>query len=91
MDTLKIDRSFISGSSGSSGSQGRDERAEIVSTIVTLARTLGMSVAAEGLETADQVSRLRGLSCQYGQGFFFSGPLESGAAGDLIAGPPLSF
>jgi diguanylate cyclase (GGDEF)-like protein len=81
MDTLKIDRSFIS------GMQGRDERAEIVSTIVTLARTLGMSVAAEGLETADQVSRLRGLSCQYGQGYFFAGPLESVAAGNLIAGP----
>jgi diguanylate cyclase (GGDEF)-like protein/PAS domain S-box-containing protein len=81
MDTLKIDRSFIS------GMHGRDERAEIVSTIVTLARTLGMSVAAEGLETADQVSRLRGLSCQYGQGYFFAGPLESVAAGNLIAGP----
>jgi diguanylate cyclase (GGDEF)-like protein/PAS domain S-box-containing protein len=81
MDTLKIDRSFIS------GMQGRDERAEIVSTIVTLARTLGMSVAAEGLETADQVSRVRGLSCQYGQGYFFAGPLESVAAGNLIAGP----
>ncbi|HEX5714667.1 MAG TPA: EAL domain-containing protein [Thermoanaerobaculia bacterium] len=81
MDTLKIDRSFIS------GMQGRDERAEIVSTIVTLARTLGMSVAAEGLETADQVSRVRGLSCQYGQGYYFAGPLESVAAGNLIAGP----
>ncbi len=82
MDTLKIDRSFISGMEG-----GRDERAEIVSTIVTLARTLGMSVAAEGLETADQVSRLRGLSCQYGQGYYFSGPLEHIAAGNLIAAP----
>ncbi|MEA2560313.1 MAG: hypothetical protein QOH06_1817, partial [Acidobacteriota bacterium] len=81
MDTLKIDRSFIS------GMQGRDERAEIVSTIVTLARTLGMSVAAEGLETADQVSRMRGLACQYGQGYYFAGPLESVAAGNLIAGP----
>ena len=81
MDTLKIDRSFIS------GMNGRDERAEIVSTIVTLARTLGMSVAAEGLETADQVSRVRGLACQYGQGYYFAGPLESAAAGNLIAGP----
>jgi diguanylate cyclase (GGDEF)-like protein/PAS domain S-box-containing protein len=80
MDALKIDRSFISYTGDSGG------RSEIVHTIVTLARTLGMGVAAEGLETAEQVSRLRGLSCQYGQGYFFSRPIDSSAASGLIAG-----
>jgi EAL domain-containing protein (putative c-di-GMP-specific phosphodiesterase class I) len=78
VDALKIDRSFIS--EMDSGS----ERAEIVGTIVTLARTLRMDVAAEGIETAEQVSRLRALACHYGQGFFFSKPLGSTAAGGLI-------
>ena len=78
VDALKIDRSFIS--EMDSGS----ERAEIVGTIVTLARTLRMDVAAEGIETAEQVSRLRALACHYGQGFFFSEPLGSTAAGGLI-------
>jgi EAL domain-containing protein (putative c-di-GMP-specific phosphodiesterase class I) len=80
MDALKIDRSFVSYTGDSGG------RSEIVHTIVTLARTLGMGVAAEGLETAEQVSRLRGLSCQYGQGYFFSRPIDSSAASGLIAG-----
>ncbi len=80
VDALKIDRSFISEMGGGG------ERSEIVRTIVTLARTLRMDVAAEGIETAEQVTRLRALSCHYGQGFFFSEPLASPAAGGLIQG-----
>jgi len=78
VDALKIDRSFISEMNGG------DDRSEIVGTIVTLARILRMDVAAEGIETAEQVSRLRALSCHYGQGYFFSEPLAGGAAGGLI-------
>jgi len=78
VDALKIDRSFIS------EMDSEAERAEIVGTIVTLARTLRMDVAAEGIETAEQVTRLRALACHYGQGFFFSEPLGSSAAGGLI-------
>jgi diguanylate cyclase (GGDEF)-like protein/PAS domain S-box-containing protein len=78
VDALKIDRSFIS------EMDSGDERAEIVGTIVTLARTLRMDVAAEGIETAEQVTRLRALACHYGQGYFFSEPLGSTAAGGLI-------
>jgi len=78
VDALKIDRSFIS------EMDSEAERAEIVGTIVTLARNLRMDVAAEGIETAEQVTRLRALACHYGQGFFFSEPLGSSAAGGLI-------
>ncbi len=80
VDALKIDRSFIS----EMDSGGGDERSEIVGTIVTLARTLRMDVAAEGIETAEQVTRLRALACHYGQGYFFSKPLGRTAAGGLI-------
>ncbi|HKI05447.1 MAG TPA: EAL domain-containing protein [Thermoanaerobaculia bacterium] len=78
VDALKIDRSFISEMSTG------DDRAEIVGTIVTLARTLRMDVAAEGIETAEQFTRLRALACQFGQGFFFSRPLGRKAASGLI-------
>jgi diguanylate cyclase (GGDEF)-like protein/PAS domain S-box-containing protein len=79
VDALKIDRSFISYAGDGNG------RSEIVHTIVTLARTLGMGVAAEGLETAEQVSLLRELACEHGQGYFFSRPVDRAEAGGLIA------
>ncbi|HKV11256.1 MAG TPA: EAL domain-containing protein [Thermoanaerobaculia bacterium] len=78
VDALKIDRSFIS------EMDLGDERSEIVGTIVTLARTLRMDVAAEGIETAEQVDRLRALACHYGQGFFFSEPVSRLAAAGLL-------
>jgi Amt family ammonium transporter len=49
--------------------------AEIIRAIVSLATGLAMDVTAEGVETADQVSRLRDLSCEFGQGFYFHRPL----------------
>ena len=48
---------------------------EIVRTIVTLARNLGMGVIAEGVETEAQVRYLRDLGCGWGQGYYFSPPL----------------
>ena len=59
---IKIDRSFVRRMSERNG------KSQIVGTIVTLARNLGMRVSAEGLETADQLARLRQLECEYGQG-----------------------
>ena len=74
VDTLKVDRSFV-------GRMGEgDEDGEIVRTIITLARNLGMQVVAEGVETARQGELLRGLGCEYAQGYFFSRPLDPEAA-----------
>ncbi len=83
--TIKIDRSFVRRMSERNG------KSQIVGTIVTLARNLGMRVAAEGLETADQLAKLRQLQCEYGQGFFFSKPLDHGDAGRLIASTAISW
>ncbi|HXG95051.1 MAG TPA: EAL domain-containing protein [Blastocatellia bacterium] len=79
IDTLKIDRSFISHLSGN------NENREIVRTIITLAKTLGMGVVAEGIETQDQLDLLKNLKCDYGQGYLYSKPLEANAAEQLIA------
>lgn len=81
MDMLKIDRSFVM-RIGPSG-----ENSEIVELILTIARTMGVDVIAEGVETRDQWARLRSFGCRYGQGYLFSPPVsEEEAEGLLIAG-----
>ncbi|MEP6924265.1 MAG: EAL domain-containing protein [Pyrinomonadaceae bacterium] len=69
IDTLKIDRSFIS-RMGVGG-----ENTEIVRTILTLAENLGLDVIAEGVETVDQLEKLRQFGCPYAQGFLFAKPM----------------
>ena len=76
VDILKIDQAFMG--------LGK-ESVEIVRTIVTLAHNLGKHVIAEGVETAEQVALLRSLHCEYGQGYFFSEPIDGTAAGLLLA------
>jgi diguanylate cyclase (GGDEF)-like protein/PAS domain S-box-containing protein len=82
LNTLKIDRSFVS------RMDAEGENSEIVQTIITLAHNLGLDVIAEGVETADQMKQLRSLGCEAGQGFFFSKPLDSDSARALIAVTP---
>ncbi len=70
VDTLKIDRSFVSRLGNENNSQ------PIVQTIITLAQSLGMSVVAEGIESTEQRDILRKLGCELGQGFLFAKPLD---------------
>lgn len=79
VDALKIDRSFIS------RLDVMGEKSEIVRTILTLARNLGIEAIAEGVETAKQMAQLKGLQCKYGQGYFFSKPVDSQTAEAMIA------
>jgi EAL domain-containing protein (putative c-di-GMP-specific phosphodiesterase class I) len=75
LDTLKIDRSFVSGI-------GTDEdKGEIIELIVGLALTLDLEIVAEGTETAAQVDYLRALCCQFGQGYFFAKPAAAAECG----------
>ena len=67
-DTLKIDRSFVY-SVGESG-----ENSEILQTIISLAKSLKKKVIAEGIETEAQLSLLRNLGCDYGQGYLLARP-----------------
>ncbi|MCU0541842.1 MAG: EAL domain-containing protein [Oscillatoriaceae cyanobacterium Prado104] len=79
IDTLKVDRSFVSRISETG------ENSEIVRAIVMLARSLRMEVVAEGVETASQLAQLRAIGCEYGQGYYFSKPLDSEAATALLS------
>lgn len=60
----------------------------IVQTILILACHLGMNVIAEGIETIEQLNLLRSLQCEYGQGYFFSKPIDSLSATMLVATKP---
>jgi diguanylate cyclase (GGDEF)-like protein/PAS domain S-box-containing protein len=80
IDEIKIDRSFVAGlaSHGARGgkSDGGEEMA-VVRSIVELAETLHLEIVAEGIETDDQWSALRGLDAEKGQGFLFAPPLNA--------------
>jgi diguanylate cyclase (GGDEF)-like protein/PAS domain S-box-containing protein len=80
---LKIDRSFIDGLGRS-----REDTA-IVTATLAFASALGLSVTAEGVETADQFERLRALGCPLGQGFLFSRPVAASELPTLLAATSL--
>jgi len=89
VDILKIDKSFVDRiadqnpglpASGDNGGQ----RSVMVSAISQLAHALSLQMVAEGIEAPEQVTTLRGLSCQYGQGYYFARPLTAGALGELL-------
>jgi diguanylate cyclase (GGDEF)-like protein/PAS domain S-box-containing protein len=81
LDTLKIDRSFIS-------SIGNGQDTEIARTILPMALNLHLDVVAEGVETIEQLVLLKKLQCKYGQGYYFSKPLSAEEAGSLLAKQP---
>ena len=82
VNTLKIDRSFV----GRIGEAA--ENIEIVRTVVSLAENMGMDVVAEGVETLSQLSQLRKLKCQYGQGYLFSRPVDAASVTSWISRKP---
>jgi diguanylate cyclase (GGDEF)-like protein/PAS domain S-box-containing protein len=73
VDALKIDRSLVLEMLADHGA------ASIVDLIMTMARKKNLKVIAEGVETTRQVERLAELGCEFGQGFYFSPPLEAKA------------
>jgi len=78
IDHLKIDRSFIS------GTEDHQQNDQIVKSIISLARSLGLSVIAEGVENQDQLDRLRSLNCDKAQGYMFSRPVDEPNALNFI-------
>ncbi len=79
IDTLKVDMSFVS------RIDTDEESWEIIRTIVTLGNNLGKDVVAEGIERGKQRELLLALRCKYGQGYFFSRPVDPEAATALLA------
>jgi diguanylate cyclase (GGDEF)-like protein/PAS domain S-box-containing protein len=79
IDCLKIDRAFVRDMITSVNGDA------IVTAIIRMASSLGLKTIAEGVETLDQLKRLRELGSGMGQGFYFSPPLSAEAAGRLLS------
>jgi EAL domain-containing protein (putative c-di-GMP-specific phosphodiesterase class I) len=80
LDTIKIDRSFVT------DLDVADPNVGIVRAVVSLAHGLGVSVVAEGIETAEQARRLRELGCDMGQGYNWAHPADAARTAALMAG-----
>jgi diguanylate cyclase (GGDEF)-like protein len=84
VDELKVDRAFVA------GLLSDQEDSAIVAAVINLAHTLGLQSVAEGVETAEQLAKLRELGCDIGQGYYFGRPLPAETMAsrlDLAAGP----
>ena len=78
VDVLKIDKYFVH-----KLDRGPEESA-LISAVLHVARALGLSVVAEGVETADQLDELRSLGCTQAQGFYLGRPASADAVGDML-------
>jgi diguanylate cyclase (GGDEF)-like protein len=84
VDTVKIDRSFVNDLASESTSR------HIVESVITLAHRLGITVVAEGVETASQYQTILGLGCDSYQGYHFSPPIPTEEFTQLATRPSLS-
>ena len=84
IDSLKIDRSFVRGL----GHEADDD--SIVTSVIDLARSMGVSVVAEGVETEAQLAGLRARGCDTMQGFLFARPGPASAVAALMAQPAVA-
>ncbi len=78
LDTLKIDRSFVSRMCRA------PEAFRLVRSIIELGHDLGLDVVAEGVEAADEAERLRELGCDFAQGYYYSRPVSADAAEAIL-------
>jgi diguanylate cyclase (GGDEF)-like protein len=79
VDCLKIDRSLVKGV----GYETEDTA--IIRAVSSLAHSLGITVTAEGIETQDQLTQLRAVGCDQGQGYFFARPVSADRVPELLA------
>jgi len=79
LDVLKVDQSFVRNITTDPGD------AAITSAVVSLAKSFGLSVIAEGVETQDHLEFIRGLGCDDYQGYYFSKPLPASEIEALLA------
>jgi diguanylate cyclase (GGDEF)-like protein/PAS domain S-box-containing protein len=84
IDTLKVDQSFVQEIKPDTDS------AVIVSAVISMGKSLGQCVIAEGVETAEQLAFLRAQGCDEGQGYYFSRPIAATELAKLLEGGGLS-
>nr|WP_069812018.1 EAL domain-containing protein [Streptomyces sp. TP-A0874] len=86
VSTLKLDGSFVRGFRDEKHPSPADQT--IVEALVNLAHRLGLTVTAEGVESAEQAERLRRIGCDTGQGWFYARPMPAERIPALLASRP---
>ena len=79
---IKVDRSFVSGLGDTEGDL------VIVGAVTAMARALGITTVAEGIETAEQLDMLAAMGCDNGQGYLFSRPVDAGRMQEILDAEP---
>jgi diguanylate cyclase (GGDEF)-like protein len=79
IDEVKIDRSFVAGLGGDGVNTA------IVASVISLAHAMNLVVVAEGVETVEQLERLRTLGCDFAQGYLIATPMSPDAIDDFLA------
>ena len=79
IDVLKVDKAFVTGLERDSSNGA------IATAVIGLAHALGLTVTAEGVETAGERDQLRSLGCELGQGYFFARPMPAAKLAALLA------
>jgi EAL domain-containing protein (putative c-di-GMP-specific phosphodiesterase class I) len=82
VDEIKIDSTFVRDME-----RDRDDSA-IVSAVIGLGRSLGMTLVAEGVETPGQAASLRAQGCHFAQGYLFANPMAGSRVPWLLSQPP---
>ena len=77
-DIIKIDRSFIA------GMLETDSDRNIVSSTISMVRSMGQEIVAEGIEQPEQLFQLANMSCQYGQGYYISKPIKEDVLWEVL-------
>jgi EAL domain-containing protein (putative c-di-GMP-specific phosphodiesterase class I) len=78
VDILKIDKSFVDGVSR------RGKERELAESIIELGHSLSLEIVAEGVEHAEQLGWLKTHRCAFGQGFYFSEPVDPSVVDDIL-------
>lgn len=78
LDAVKVDRAFTT------AIDSEERPLHVVRSIISLVHAIGMEVVAEGVSSPEQVSLLRTMGCDYGQGFYFSKPCEPGEMVEML-------
>src|SRR4029453_17003673 len=84
VDTLKIDRTFLAGGEDAAATRSVGGGA-LAKAVILIARSLGLRVAAEGVEQPDQLDFLREHGCDLAQGYLFSPPLSAADTTEFLA------
>jgi EAL domain-containing protein (putative c-di-GMP-specific phosphodiesterase class I) len=87
LDSIKIDKSFVDGLENKANQSNQSRSVSLCAAMINLAIALGMTVIAEGIESAEQAAALKAMGCDLGQGYYYARPMPLEDALQLLTTP----